>query len=267
MALNTPPLIEQMIQERVAARRAEGLEVLEEDIVALREAVLQQLEPNSNASKMAEALRGGAAKEFQDMNDSLGLPGALALFTAIINAAPVTAKRRQHLLRNIQLPPPLLRDTIGTLKFTLPGREFALRGGECQPDHDLQAQMGKIEPLLTEEQKKSLKDQCGMIIYFTRIVYIKLLDLNKPLLDEILPKLGMAPEELRLMGLDDSNSTIYLRRSSVVGGGDGGEAAEGDGGEAAEGDGGKAAEAEVVVQKWAPRFGLFVEDLADLEQA
>jgi hypothetical protein len=247
MADSAPPsLFEKMIQERVAARRAAGVEVLEEDIETLRDAVQQQLDPDSEASRMVNALRGGAAKEFKDMNNALGLPGALALFTAIINATPVSAKRRQHLLRNIQLPPPLLRDTVGTLKFTLPDREFALRGGECQPDHDLQAQLAKVEPLLTEEQKKTLKDQCGMIVYFTRIVYIQLLELNQSLLDEMLPKLGMALEELRLMGLDEANDTIYLRRSTV---------------EEDEGEG----EPEVHVQKWAPRFGLFVEDLALVE--
>lgn len=250
-----PDQLEGLLAQKLKEREDGGNPLSEEQIQQLRTQLFELFqngvdpladvgEKKQKIIQMKEALAGGAREELSQMNAALGLPGALALFGALLDACDLTPKRREYFRKKICLPKGLKKEPIATMKidFDNLGFHLLLHGGAAPSNHDLEAEFAKL-PISAEERPEdiqTIKDQMGFLIYFTRGVYMQLLELNEPILRDLKTKLkGITPSDL---GVDDTNTTLYLMRKAeaeqdvrlVPAGGD------------------------VTHEKLEPRFGLFL---------
>lgn len=219
-------LLDEIITARVEAQRARGGEVSEEDIVRIRAEVSELLKDDKTA-KMSQAIASGeVAEEFQRMNFTIGLPGAMALFEGLMRGAGLSNNRVKLHLRNIKLPPGCKADMRGglTIAFSREGvpKEFHLHGGKCGAGHDFGAEIGKVAPYLEAKDLERVQSQCAHVVLFTRQAYVTLAQLNPEVAEEAAKGLG---EGVKISeGIDVANSTIYLQKTGAGDPGDAGDA-------------------------------------------
>lgn len=206
--------LESLLQARVQeAEKRNGRKFTEQEVAQVRQEMTRILtapEETEKMVKLVQDMKGEAGESFRRMNFIIGLPGGLALMKAMINGADLTAARKEHFVRKIQVPDGLKKDSRGALKISFPRhrRQFALHCGECPPDHDFAAEFDKVKKLASKEELERVQNQCSMLFEFTRQAYKRFLTVNRHFLEkEIIPKYKNAKIEEKL---DPENSTIYF---------------------------------------------------------
>ncbi len=214
-------ILSALIAKQIETRRAAGAEISEEEEAAIYAGAKQFIEKDTLGG-IRKAVDGGAAEEFKQINFLNGLPGAVAMIKSLVDAAGLSNGKKKAFWRRLALPMKAKLKDRGGLMFTFvdpDGRksEFHLHGGECSADHDFSAEFDKVSNLTrTEKDAQRLRDQCSLMLYFTRQTYVRILDFNTQLFEElVLP--GHADGVIS-EGSDLSNTTIFLQKTKNGGG-------------------------------------------------
>jgi len=218
--------LEALIARQIETRRAAGAVIGEEEEEAIREGV-SKLVKSDTIGKLQRATKDGeAAQEFSHINFLNGLPGAMAMIKSLVNSAGLSKGKAKEFWRRLQLPFKTKPTDRGGLmiSFGAPDengvpkqREFHLHGGECSANHDFGVEFGKIASLANSEKDlQRIRDQCSLIVLFTRQAYVKILELNGQLFGEfVMP--GFADSKIS-EGHDPDNTTIFLQKTGNLDG-------------------------------------------------
>ena len=221
-------LLEATIREQYS-NRGDGRELSDDEVKRVADVAEQRLnEKDGWVAKFAQELRDGkAAKEMSQVHVASGIHGGLAMLTGLVRACPsLSAARRSHLIKNIQLPEGIRTDHYGSTPIDFPaGRgegdemnrahRFYVRCAEVEPEHDFKAELDKLRPFVVgEEEGVHIEEVLGSLLLQARMAYIALLDANADLERTIkakfaakFPQFDFNPRRFHA----GQNKTLYFR--------------------------------------------------------
>jgi hypothetical protein len=209
-------LLDQVIAAHVEKQSADGIQYTEAEVAQLREEAIAAGDSEQVADLVESVANGEVAEEFQRMNFTIGLPGALALFESVLRGSGMSNKRVKLHMRNLRMPEDCKISMRGGLTIALPGDrgEYHLHGGECDSNHDFGAEMDKVSPHLSEADLERVQNQCAHVVLFTRQAYVTLAKLNELIVQEAVA--GLGPVKIT-ESIDVANSSIYLQKTEEDG--------------------------------------------------
>jgi hypothetical protein len=154
--------------------------------------------------------------DLQNLSLTMGLPAARATFSAMAGAAQLNGKKKTKIHNKIQNISPLTE--VGCFKVdfrdkaTGEARVLYMVLEECPPDHDLDAEFGKLKPHVTEEKWGEVCKHLSMLVYLARKTYEDVAKNNIELIREIfgLPSSDPCTEYLNY-SVDLRNTTLFIK--------------------------------------------------------
>jgi hypothetical protein len=160
-------------------------------------------------------------KEIQKIPIALGICAARFFFKQLIELSELpTAEKIAARKKVREFAAFKDSDHAMRLDFVKEGRKrtLYLKCGACAKDHDLGAQLARIDPYIKDEEKKKLRMHMSMLILCGRSIYCKMIQDNGELYEKIIGNLPQDTKklvqeqkiDLRTLAVDPSNTTLYI---------------------------------------------------------
>lgn len=155
-------------------------------------------------------------KDMQNLALAIGLPAARIMLCHLVEASGAVGPAKAGLLRIVERISPITEPGCMRVDFfnqeTKKGDVVYLELDECDKNHDLDSQLGKLKPHVEAGKWSLILNHLSVLILHGRSVFSKVATENSHLMGEI--KRGLPEKhkdvDLRTLTVDRRNTTLYV---------------------------------------------------------